>query len=71
MCAVGRSGKHGCMIANPTFLVVDDDGDTVHALHRDLQRRFGVDYEIRRPSRCTTASPYWKGCATGASRSPS
>ena len=35
------------MIANPTFLVVDDDGDTVEALHRDLQRRFGVDYEIR------------------------
>jgi thioredoxin reductase (NADPH) len=35
------------MTANPTFLVVDDDGDTVQALHSALQRRFGVDYDIR------------------------
>src|SRR4030095_6202830 len=43
----GAVGEHGCMTANPTFLVVDDDGDTVQALHSALQRRFGVDYDIR------------------------
>jgi thioredoxin reductase (NADPH) len=33
-------------MAQPAFVVVDDDGDTVAELSRTLHRRFGADYEI-------------------------
>src|SRR4051794_24297895 len=44
------SASVGNMTAKPTFLVVDDDGDTVEALERDLTCRFGADHEIRAAS---------------------
>jgi hypothetical protein len=43
MCARAGSASVADMTANPVFLAVDDDGNMVEALERDLRRRFGSD----------------------------
>lgn len=58
-------------VTRPAFLVVDDDRDVVAALAEALNRRFGADYQIIAESSPERGCPFWNGCVTVMSRSPS
>ena len=42
-------------MANPLIVVVDDDPDELELTKRAVERRFGLDYEVKASQSCSTA----------------